>query len=246
MLLGTKIHTRDYVELPLPATTEQGPRPVLSLKKSGDMAFHKREKLLHRREFFRKLNVKEGSVYALSQTHSRDVVIVGNSPPSEYYSVNADGMLTANRNAILSVTVADCLPIFIHDRANGAFGIVHSGWKGTGIVLEAIRKCESHFKSRKEDLSVLIGPGIGVCCYNVDQERYNLFRKEYGHQSVRREDGEYYLNLRKANLVLLNNYGIGEVTVIDDCTCCNPLFSSCRREGQENFSRMLACIGFIG
>jgi hypothetical protein len=46
--------------------------------------------------------------------------------------------------------VADCLPIFVYDRRGGAFALLHSGWKGTGI---------------------------GACCYAVDAARAEGFRR---------------------------------------------------------------------
>lgn len=246
MLSGAKIHGMDYVELPFVASGGKAIRSYLTLKKSGDMSFQKRGKYAHRRNFFKKIKAEESRIYCLTQKHTRDVVIIEDRPPHEYYSREADGLVTSNEKAVLSVTVADCLPIFLADDTKGVFGLVHSGWKGTGIVLNAVKKLEQHFNCLKNDLRILIGPGIGVCCYNVERERYTMFKRAYGSQSVRREGGDYYIDLRKANLSLLHDYGIKNITSIRDCTCCNPLFGSYRREGEEKFNRMLACIGFFG
>jgi YfiH family protein len=140
--------------------------------------------------------------------------------------------------------VADCLPIFFEDRESGAFGIVHSGWKGTGIVRTAIKTMNESFGTQASAVSVTVGPGIGPCCYDVPLERYDAFRSEFGAAAVRRdEEGKCFLDLRSANLALLCDAGITDVTVIEDCTACSPVLGSFRRQGPRAFTRMLAFIG---
>jgi len=99
------------------------------------------------------------------------------------------------------------------------------------------------FGTRAADLAVTIGPGIGPCCYTVPADRYELFRAGFGPESVQRgADGGYRLDLRAANAALLEREGVGGVAVVSDCTACNPLLGSFRREGAA-FTRMLAFIG---
>ena len=50
-----------------------------------------------------------------------------------------DGIITQNRGLLTVVTVADCVPVFLFDSESGFFGVVHSGWKGTGIVKNAVQ-----------------------------------------------------------------------------------------------------------
>jgi polyphenol oxidase len=153
-------------------------------------------------------------------------------------------MVTDRAELLLTITVADCLPIYLVDRRTGAFALVHSGWKGTGIVVEAVRTMASVYGTRAADLAVTIGPGIGACCYTVPDERYELFRARFGPEAVQRgPDGSCRLDLRAANELLLEREGVERVTTITDCTSCNPLLGSFRREGPAAFTRMLAFIG---
>jgi hypothetical protein len=198
----------------------------------------------YRARLFAALGVESGLVRCVRQVHSRTVVRIDGTESPDGPFAEADGMVTDQADLLLTVTVADCLPIFLADRRTGAFALVHSGWKGTGIALEAIRLMASAYGTRATDLAVTIGPGIGPCCYTVPAERYELFRARFGPRAVQREpDGGPRLDLRAANEVLLEREGVGQVTTIADCTSCNPLLGSFRREGAAAFTRMLAFIG---
>jgi len=53
----------------------------------------------------------------------------------------ADGLVTQDPEIILTLKVADCVPVFLHDPSKNIIGLVHSGWRGTveNIVLNAIQ-----------------------------------------------------------------------------------------------------------
>jgi copper oxidase (laccase) domain-containing protein len=111
----------------------------------------------------------------------------------------------------LTVTVADCLPIFLYDRAGRAFGLLHSGWQGTGIAAEAVRLLVEQFGVERSSLVAVLGPGIGACCYAVEPDRCERFRGEFGLRAVRRQGGRCFLDLRAANAELLAASGVQEV-----------------------------------
>jgi hypothetical protein len=207
----------------------------MDLARRGDLPWRGR--------LFSALGTDPGRVRCVRQVHSRTVVRIDGTESADGPFPEADGMVSDLPDLLLTVTVADCLPIFLVDRRTGAFGLVHSGWKGTGIVVEAIRVMEAAYGARTADLAVTIGPGIGPCCYPVSADRYERFRAGFGPGSVQRGvDGGYRLDLRAANAALLEREGAGEVTVVSDCTSCNPLLGSFRRQGAA-FTRMLAFIG---
>lgn len=171
------------------------------------------------------------------------MIVVGDQGAQSLAALEADGMVTSRPDAVLTVTVADCLPIFLADRRTGAFGLVHSGWRGTGIVREAIRVMTESFGTRAGDILAVIGPGIGPCCYTVGQERHDGFRGQFGEAAVSRgPGGDFRLDLKTANVQLLEAAGVCSILVTTDCTCCSPGLGSFRREG-EGFHRMLAFLG---
>jgi copper oxidase (laccase) domain-containing protein len=90
-----------------------------------------------------------------------------------------DGVITLCRSFAPVVNDADCMPVFLWDSATGAFGICHSGWKGTGIAVEAVSLMGKTFGSAPADICVVLGPYIHECCYTVDAERAAYFRREF-------------------------------------------------------------------
>lgn len=147
----------------------------LSSHFAGDMACSGQN--LHRPALLKALGLDPSRVYGLNQVHSRKVLAVDRwCPPA----APADGMVSGDREITLSVTVADCLPVYLFDTETGAFGLLHSGWKGTGIVLEALKLMAKRWGSRPEALAVVLGPCIDSCCYKVDRERAAAFEKEFG------------------------------------------------------------------
>ena len=167
--------------------------------------------------------------------------------------LQGDGIITKNKTLMPVVTVADCMPLYLFDPVTSVFGIVHSGWKGTGIAAQAIKLAQKNYGSNPEDFCVIIGPHIRDCCYIVNQERADYFTTNFGSDCVTplEEGGKCYcggrglavnwdngggqlyrLSLEKANLNVLANAGVKEenITIYKDCTCCNEKLGSNRRE----------------
>ena len=129
--------------IPVAAGWEAG----ISLLSAGDMALSKRALLPWRARFLSERGIPAERAMGLHQVHSRNVVVIENQTPEECAHIEADGMVTDRSGLALTVTVADCLPIFLTDTKRGAFGIVHSGWKGTGVALDALRIMNERFGS---------------------------------------------------------------------------------------------------
>jgi polyphenol oxidase len=230
---------------PLSAPAQRSPAALLqagiSLARAGDMS--RRRAGPARARLFERLSIDESPVFALTQVHSRRVLVLDGQTPRAIAREEADGMVTTRADAVLTVTVADCLPIFLVDPATGAFGLVHSGWKGTGIVGAALEAMTAAFGTDPRDVSVTLGPGIGPCCYRVSEERARSFAEEFGGSAVARgADGTPRLDLRIANVTLLQAARVREIAVVEDCTCCTPFLSSFRRQGADAFTLMLAFI----
>ena len=239
----------------------RGLRALLSLKAAGDLRHEPAGPLPERLRLFARLGIDPARVYACRQVHSRRVVVVTGGAPADFAGLEADGLVTCAPGAWLAVTVADCLPIWLADRRGGrlrsagagrggrARALLHSGWQGTGIVREAVRLLRDELGVPPGALAATIGPGIGPCCYAVPRERFEAFRAEFGPQAVVEVPGEsdprlrWRLDLRAANLLLLEQEGVRDVRVVADCTACNPRLSSYRRDGAEGCGRMLALVG---
>ena len=232
------------------------PRALLTTLASGDMLYAPGEPNSRRAVFFASIGVDGGRVLSLRLRHTRRVVAHGGGrafqPLAEAAEASggADGIVTADASSVPALTVADCMPIWIYDGKTGAFGVLHSGWKGTGILAEAARSMASAFDSAPSDLSVILGPSIGPCCYAVPAERAAAFRAEFGEGAARTEPNAaaaaaHRLDLRAANLAIAERLGVGRLLDVRLCTACSPSLGSYRRQGPERFTRMLALCGHV-
>ncbi len=158
--------------------------------------------------------------------------------PLEY-----DALITNFPNTYLGIQAADCLPIFIADRKKKVIAAVHAGRQGTALHITAkvIEKMEGEFDCSSKDLLIAIGPSIGSCCYEVDE---NVFQQEWKPFSTPRGSGKWMVDLAQINIAQMKREGIKEEQIfwINLCTHChNDLFFSYRKEGRTG--RQLSFIG---
>ena len=223
------------------------PSCLISARSAGDMVFKLASPNMKREDFFSSLKIPAEKVYSLYQIHSKDVFILGKPqaedqgylPNPDNFAREGDGMVSFSSVPILAITVADCLPVFLLDTENGYFALVHSGWKGTGIVLNALDIMQKA-GARPEAIAAVLGPCIQSCCYKVDKERAEWFDTEFG--AVRHDPSGSYISLQAANARLLVSRGVQHIAYCTDCTFTDERLGSFRREGPQSFTRMLAMI----
>jgi len=234
----------DCLRLPLPgqgARDTDGPRAFLSAKAAGDMSFDPERGNAVRDAWLERAGFSPGSVMAVRQVHSRRVVTARS--PLDLRGAEADGIVTDAPGVCVVVTVADCMPIYLHDPDSGAYGVLHSGWKGTGILRVAVDELARRYGSMPGRLRVTLGPAIASCCYRVDADRAVAFRREFGERAAVEADGTWRLDLLAANLALADDAGIADVAAAEACTACDARLGSNRREGPGRFTRMAAAMG---
>jgi len=223
------------------------PDMILTLESFGDMARSNPELGFVRAKLLRRFGLDESRFFQLEQVHSKDVSL---SDEPDIMNKKGDGLIAAHTDHVLGVTVADCMPVFLFDRTKRKHALVHSGWKGTGIAVEAVQKMKMRFDCKPADITAVLGPSIRSCCYEVDEERGRLFEMLWGKDAVKwHEDSSGIrkpsLDLLKANIDLLDKNGLTDIRVVEECTACSEEFGSFRRQGPERFTHMLAIIGFF-
>lgn len=245
------------VELPLEAGRARGWVRVpfhnpawLTLAPAGDMRDPAR-----RDPVLRAMHVDPSGLCMVRQIHSRQVLlardlvaagsvasaVTGPSPQGRDALSEGDGIVSGPGGPPLAVGVADCIPIYIADPVTGAYGVLHSGWRGTGILREGIGLLRRAFGSRPADLLVLLGPCISVESYEVDAARGEEYAV-WGEGAVVHRANRTYLDMRAANLTLARSLGVGTVGIVDHCTYRTPVLGSFRRQRTEGYTGMLAII----
>ncbi|MFA5508442.1 MAG: peptidoglycan editing factor PgeF [Vulcanimicrobiota bacterium] len=215
----------------------------------------------NRGRFARHLGV-DNLPWLLSMTHGTEVVAITqpvplpedrNSRPGT--SFEADGCVTNVPGLPLSLTVADCVPVFFHDPRARAVGVTHAGWRGTvaGIVARTVERMVESCGSDPLDIRVGIGPSIGPRAFEVGPEVVSAFAESFPDQSNiildhpdadSRTAGKAFINLWEANRLMALRAGVTEanIRVSGWCTASHPeLFFSHRRDRGKS-GRLLAGI----
>ncbi len=175
----------------------------------------------------------DAEVATLRQIHSDKVLFAEHSGCLG----EGDALITNRPGILLSIRTADCLPILMADPVKRAIAAVHAGWRGTvqRIVPKTVRTMEEQFGSRPEDLVVVVGPGIGSCCFEVGPEVAAQFglsgrAKIDLVETIRRQLGR-------------NDGATSQFVATGLCTACHAdLFHSYRRD-REAAGRMISVIG---
>jgi len=193
-----------------------------------------------RHELAKLLGLPEGKMVIPRQTHTNRVEIArtpGVLPET-------DGIVTNRKGLVLSIQVADCVPVFIYDPTNRIVGLIHAGWRGVvdGIVRNSMRTVEK-LGGNPADCRVVLGPSIQKCCFQIGPEIAGRFEDQF----VRREEGKIFVDLQKLIAGEFVAAGVRETRILStgQCTKCLPdVFHSYRRDG-EQAGRMVAVLGLL-
>lgn len=186
---------------------------------------------------------KVGIVTAQNASHNRRSSFIGNGG-GERVIPGADALVTREKNLFLSVTVADCLPIFLYDPVTKVIGIAHAGWRGMmdgviGNTVEAMIGCGA----KAENISVAFGPSIQKCHFEIGEDVLPRFAG-YAKHVIERDDTRF-IDLQGIVTEQLQNAGIQEMNIAasDLCTFCKrDRFFSYRRDKPEQVEAMAAVI----
>lgn len=106
------------------------------------------------------------------QVHAATVLRHGVLPPGVLVADDADGHLTREPGLLLTISVADCVPVFLVDPDERVVALLHAGWRGVAAdILEAgLRALLSSTLGEPAGLFMHLGPAICGRCYEVGPE----------------------------------------------------------------------------
>lgn len=174
------------------------------------------------------------------QTHSNHVKRVNANTSSESLE-DTDAIVTNEKEILVSVMSADCVPVLLYDPVKQAVAAIHAGWRGTmaAIVSETIALMQKEFGSDPSSFLAAIGPSICDEVYEVGEEVIRAVEKLYGSKNgiiSREQDGKGFCNLWEANRIQLLRAGVKaeNIEVAGLCTYKNAdLFFSARKSGNK-------------
>ncbi len=109
-----------------------------------------------------------GQMKSAEQVHGRGVTVVTKDTDGPVKA--CDGLICGEAGVLIGIYVADCCAIYLVDPVKKAFGVLHSGRKGSelNIISEAITQMGEHFGTQPQDLIVQLSPCIRPPAFEID------------------------------------------------------------------------------
>lgn len=151
-----------------------------------------------------------------------------------------DGHVSVGAGMLLTVTVADCIPVYLVDPESAVLGLLHAGWRGVAsqILERGIETlCEV---ARTVPANLVMHCGVGICgrCYEVGPEVSEAVLGRAGPEPT-------MVDLRDVLTARAHGLGVGRVTTSPWCTAHDhDRFYSHRRSGGAD-GRMAAYLGRV-
>ncbi len=178
----------------------------------------------------------------LKQVHGTDPIWLERTK-----AVNPEGDAVYSRKSetVCAIMVADCLPVFLCDKAGTVVAIAHAGWRGLagGVIEKTIEAMQAEHGS----LLAWLGPAIGPRYFEVGADVYDAFMQHDARAEkafVAKSDPREKKWLADIFLLARQRLMENNVTAIYGggvCTYSDPRrFYSYRRDGETG--RMAALI----
>jgi polyphenol oxidase len=150
----------------------------------------------NRRRFAAEIGAKDFELASARQVHSsHSFVVMRDSAGHAAYelpgvegsvspvdnSPAGDGLMTAEPGVLLSIRIADCLPVLLVDPQQRAVAAVHAGWRGAlaRIIEKGVGDMRRAFGSDPQKLIAAVGPSIRACCFEVGEEVVEAFHGSF-------------------------------------------------------------------
>ena len=197
------------------------------------------------------INSKPEHLIKTNQDHTDEVKVVKEKVNLKEPDFNleqyakTDGLITDQKNMILSTTNADCILLLFFDPVKKVIANAHSGWRGTlqRISIKTVRKMAEEFDCNPKDIICCICPSIRKCHFEVEKEVEDKFKKEFKdieniNEIIEETNSNQKWNIDtvKINQILLQREGLKPENIIDSkiCSVCHSdLVHSYRVEKQE-------------
>ena len=126
-----------------------------------------------------KINKNAKNIFLVHQIHSTKFIFVDKNFKFDKKKIKADAIITNQTKLPIAVLTADCVPLLLCDNKRKMVAAIHAGWKGVykGIINKVINFMVKK-GSKKNDITVAIGPCIAQISYNVKEDFKKKFLKK--------------------------------------------------------------------
>jgi YfiH family protein len=191
-------------------------------------------------------SIKQERIYLPIQKHTDRIIIIKEDTGSRI----GDSVITVEKNMLIGIKTADCVPILLYDKSRQVAAAVHAGWRGTAdsILKKTVRCLITEFLSAPSDILMAVGPAIRGCCYEVGHDVFELVKIATGRGDYyMTKDEKYRIDLQKANRQQALSAGLSadNIQIMEECTYCTQDKFFSYRFSKENAGRQGGFIAII-
>jgi YfiH family protein len=149
-----------------------------------------------------------------------------------------DGWITTAPGILLTVTIADCVPVYLCAPGRGV-ALLHAGWRGTagGILGRGVEQLRGITGCAATDIVMHCGVGICGACYEVGSEVMQ------GCGAPAEGQGPWHLDLRQRLKDQAEALGLNQMTTSGWCSAHDRASFYSHRVSGGTDGRMVAYIG---
>jgi YfiH family protein len=218
----------------------------------NSMALHTNENpksILKNREIVGRVLPNRQFIVA-NQTHSDHIEIIKKPTQQGWRELSTavkdcDALITNQKNIMLTILTADCVPILLFDPQKEVVSAIHAGWNGTHkkILYKTVKKMQKAFDCNPKDIIAGIAPSIGRCCYEVGEDVAKHFFDDSSAFDTKGE--KYMLDLPHINRQQLLKAGLSSdnIELSNICTACEVDNYFSYRKEQGCSGRFMSMIG---
>lgn len=150
-----------------------------------------------------------------------------------------DGHATSSAGILMTVTVADCTPVYLVDPVHGAMALLHAGWRGASsrILERGVRLLTGRTGANAGDIVMHCGVSICGRCYEVGSEVFEAFRRPAPI------GGKGPIDVREELFLQGRELGIGRITSSAWCSGHDAERFHSHRRSRGSDGRMIAYLG---
>lgn len=217
-----------------------------SVKQGGNMYLAAGERdarnIANRKRFFEALGFGGKKIVAANLVHGTHVEVI--TLESSDFLLKTDALVTKEQDVVLTLTGADCFPVYFEDTKNEIIGLAHCGWRGiTGNIIPKTLDVVVSLGGKKENIVMTIGPGICAEHFEVQGDVIASFA---GYpEAIRQTDGKNFIDLKSVMLLQATESGITSEHIVNmgECTfCLHKKYFSYRRDKPVSLETQVAYI----
>ena len=120
------------------------------------------------------VGMEDAPILLTNQKHTNTVIVI--EKPFYGDGPIADAMVTKQKNILLCIQTADCVPVLFVDPINQIIGAAHAGWRGLSLgILQNTMKTMIDLGAKREYIKAAVGPCAWAESYEVGADVVEAF-----------------------------------------------------------------------